>query len=198
MDEDVELDDYSDVTLIAIMLIGTSSQYKIDHALRIHKLAFLADKIIADSDLDDDFDFDANHFGPFSENLDDSLTELRNWGLIKPVSSSSKGSKLTLEGEKILEAASKKYKGIFSICSELNSNLRNLSTDEIIKLVYRLYPSLTSKSLIKDKLVKTERVDSFSIPIESNSEIHIVSENGVEYTVVYKNGKATITEARHV
>jgi uncharacterized protein YwgA len=194
MDESIDLDDYSDIALVAIMLIGTSEDHNIDHVTRIHKMAFLADKIIGDSDLDDDFDFDAHYFGPFSENLEDSLTKLKSWGIIRKSNASSKGSSLTDVGEKLLTMASEKYNGIYTLCCQLNNDLKNLSTDEIIKIVYRLYPNYTTESIIKDNLVKTNNVDSFSIPPQGNGSTNITSENGAIYSINYDGDTITIEE----
>jgi uncharacterized protein YwgA len=194
--DDIDLDDYSDVALIAIMLIGTSENNKIDDVVRIHKMAFLADKIIADPDLDEDFNFDANKFGPFSENLEETLTKLKNWGIIKPSRlSSSKGSELTEDGRRVLALATEKFQGISQLCLELNDDLKSLTTQEIIKLVYRLYPSLTNESIIKNNLVHSNKIDSFSIPISGNGTHTILSENGTKYNVQYKDENiVTISE----
>ena len=61
---------------------------------------------------------------------------------------------------------------------KLNEDLDNLSTGEIVKMIYRLYPSQTVNSLIKNDLVKTSQVDSFEIDNFGNGNQSITTENG--------------------
>jgi uncharacterized protein YwgA len=179
MAEEVDLEDYSDVMLIATILVGTSPSGRVDDVIRIHKMAFLMDKIIADEDLDEELDFGPDKFGPFSENLEDSLDILSSWGLFESsVHGKSKRTTLTDEGASLLKAIEQKYPGTVELGRKLNSDLGFLSTRELVKLVYRLYPSQTVNSLIKDDMVKTMRIDSFTIDDFSNGIHTVMSENG--------------------
>ena len=179
MAEEVDLEDYSDVMLIATILVGTSPSGRVDDVIRIHKMAFLMDKIIADEDLDGELDFGPDKFGPFSENLEDSLDLLSSWGLLEStVHGKSKRTALTDEGAGLLKAIEQKYPGTVELGRQLNSDLGSLSTRELVKLVYRLYPSQTVNSLIKDDMVKTARIDSFTIDDFSNGIHTVMSENG--------------------
>lgn len=186
IEEDV--DDYSDVQLIVAMLIGTSANHTIDHATRIQKMAFLIDKIIAQSELDEEFDFQPHHFGPMSEAVQTSVGELINWGFAEIAGGYGKGATLTRSGIDLIEAASRRYPGIYRLCKELNESMNNINDGELIKIVYRLYPEDTVNSLIKDEMVETKRVDSFEVDLNVNGTYNIISENGVLVHVIVNQG----------
>lgn len=190
-----DLDDYSDVSLITAMLIGTSKDATMKHAVRIQKMAFLVDKIMGQKDLDDEFDFGPDKFGPMSENVESSVDMLIEMGYAKQAGGSNKGASLTEEGSELVEAASERYPGVYELCRSLNSGLAELTDREIIKLVYRLYPEDTVNSLIRNELVKTQRVDSFAVGLEGNGTFKVVTENGVSLTVEVEDGVVRITEA---
>lgn len=175
----IDIEDYSDVMLIATILVGTSSTKKIDDIIRLHKMAFLMDKIMADEDLDDDLDFGPDKLGPFSENLEDSVNMLSNWGIFESSEhGNSKTTALTEEGTELLDLIKEKYPGTVQLGQKLNEDLDNFSTGEIVKMIYRLYPSQTVNSLIKNDLVKTSQVDSFEIDNFGNGNQSITTENG--------------------
>lgn len=189
---DDDLDDYSDVLLITAMLIGTSNNYEMEHAIRIQKMAFLVDKMIAQPDLDEEFDFGPDKFGPMSENVENSIDNLIEWGYAKQAGNHKKGASLTDEGFELVEAASKAYPGIYNLCKDLNEDLSGISDMELIKIVYRLYPEDTVNSLIRDNMVKSNKIDSFRINIGESGSYEITSENGDTYTVNVRNGIITI------
>ncbi len=175
----IDIEDYSDVMLIATILVGTSSSKKINDIIRLHKMAFLMDKIMADEDLDDDLDFGPDKFGPFSENLEDSVNMLSNWGIFESsIHGKSKTTALTKEGSQLLDLIKEKYPGTVRLGQKLNEDLENFSTGEIVKMIYRLYPSQTVNSLIKNDLVKTSQIDSFEIDTFKDGTQSITTENG--------------------
>lgn len=185
---DDDLDDYSDVFLITAMLIGTSEENTIEHAIRIQKMAFLADKIIAQPDLDEEFDFGPDKFGPMSENVENSVSNLIEWGYATPAGKGGKGVKLTEEGMDIVKATAERYPGIHRLCEYLNGKMSRLSDRELVKTVYRLYPEDTVNSLIRDDLVKTNKVDALSIDPSKSGRFKIRSENGLIYPVEIEDG----------
>lgn len=186
VEEDV--DDYSDVQLIVAMLIGTSANHTIEHAIRIQKMAFLIDKIIAQSELDEEFNYEPHYLGPMSEPVQASVEELINWGYAVTAGGHEKGAALTESGIGLIEAASRKYPGIFNLCKELNESMSNINDRELIKIVYRLYPEDTVNSLIKDDMVETKKVDSFEVDLSVNGAYGIISENDVLVHVTVDHG----------
>lgn len=187
-----DLDDFSDVLLITAMLIGTSENATMEHAIRIQKMAFLVDKIMAQPDLDEEFDFGPDKFGPMSENVESSIEALVNWGYAIPAGHAEKGATLTDEGVEFVEAVAEKYPGVCSLCEYLNENMSDLSIKELVKVVYRLYPEDTVNSLIRDELVQTERVDSLIIDLHKSGSYEIISENGIVINVEINNGVVTL------
>lgn len=187
-----DLDDYPDVLLITAMLIGTSEDNTMEHAIRIQKMAFLADKIIAQPDLDEEFDFGPDKFGPMSENVESSVGNLIEWGYATPAGKDGKGAKLTEEGMDLVKAAAEKYPGIHRLCEYLNGKMSDLSIKELIKTVYRLYPKDTVNSLIRDEMVKTNKMDSLSIDLSKSGRFEVRSENGTVYPVEIEDGVVRI------
>lgn len=191
---EIDIEDYSDVMLIATILVGTSNTKKIDDIIRLHKMAFLMDKIMGDEDLDDDLDFGPDKLGPFSENLEDSVNMLSNWGIFESSQhGKSKTTALTEDGAELLDLINKKYPGTVQLGQKLNDDLDDLSTGEIVKMIYRLYPSQTVNSLIRNDLVKTSHVDSFEIDNFNNGSQSITTENGKKLDVHVDGNEIIIT-----
>ena len=187
-----DLDDYPDVLLITAMLIGTSEDNTMEHAIRIQKMALLAEKIIAQPDLGEEFDFGPDKFGPRSENVESSVGNLIEWGYATPAGKDGKGAKLTEEGMDLVKAAAEKYPGIHRLCEYLNGKMSDLSIKELIKTVYRLYPKDTVNSLIRDEMVKTNKMDSLSIDLSKSGRFEVRSENGTVYPVEIEDGVVRI------
>ena len=191
---DIDIEDYYDVMIIATFLVGTSSTKKIDDIIRLHKMAFLMDKIMADEDLDDDLDFGPDKLGPFSENLEDSVNMLSNWGIFESSKhGKSKTTALTEDGAKLFSKIEERYPGTVLLGKEINGNLDGLSTGEIVKMIYRLYPSQTVNSLIKDDLVTSSRVDSFEIDNFNDGNQTIETENGKRLNITVDGNEITIS-----
>ncbi len=190
----IDIEDYSDVMLIATILVGTSSTKKIDDIIRLHKMAFLLDKIMGDEDLDGDLDFGPDKLGPFSENLEDSVNMLSNWGIFESSEhGKSKTTALTEEGAELLDLIKEKYPGTVRLGHQLNEDLNSLSTGEIVKMIYRLYPSQTVNSLIKNDLVNSSHVDSFEIDNFNDGNQSITTENGKKLNVKVNGNEIIIS-----
>lgn len=170
------------------MLIGTSENATMEQAIRIQKMAFLVDKIMAQPELDEEFDFGPDKFGPMSENVEGSIEALINWGYAIPAGQNSKGATLTEEGIELVEAATEKYPGIRNLCEYLNENMSDLTVNELVKVVYRLYPEDTVNSLIRNEMVQTDKVDSFIIDPHRSGKYEVVSENGTTICVKADGG----------
>ena len=178
--------------LITAMLIGTSKNYTMEHAVRIQKMAFLVDKIMAQPELDWEFDFGPDKFGPMSENVESSVDALVEWGYAISAGKDRKGAKLTEDGMDLVRTAAGKYPGVYNLCNYLNSRMSILNNRELIKVVYRLYPEDTVNSLIRDEMVSTSKVDSFSIDLSHSGAFEVRSENGITFSVTVKDGVVRI------
>lgn len=189
---DEDLDDFSDVMLIVAMLIGTSDDNTIEHAIRIQKIAFLVDKIVAQPELDEEFDFGPDKFGPMSENVEISVDNLIEWGYAKQAGNRNKGAILTDEGLELVEEISKRYPCIYNLCKEMNEDLSGITDMELVKIVYRLYPEDTVNSLIRDNMVNTDKVDSFSIGMNQTGSFEVISDNGDVYMIHVEDGVIAI------
>ena len=185
-DRDIDLDDYSDVAKLAISLIGTDPNGILNDKLRIHKLAFLTDKILKDEDLDEDLDFVPHYMGPYAENLDDSIDKMSNQGIIKK-NEIGKGIEysLTKLGKLVLGKIKSEKLPVYDIAKDVNEDMINFKSMEITSLVYDLYPDFAKNSLIKEKLPKTNKYDHFSINLDSDmNKIEIITtKNGLSLMI---------------
>ena len=163
---EVDLEDYSDIAKLAITLIGTTPNQKIDHKLRIQKLAFLVDKVIRNSDLDDELDFVPLHMGPYSENLESSIHLLKDEGLITLGTGDSLKSELTDKGRLVSNKIKEELPEMYNASLKINEDMKDLTSKELTGLVYELYPSMTENSMIKDNIPATDKFDSFHINVE--------------------------------
>ena len=92
----------------------------------------------------------------------------------------------------LVKAAAEKYPGIHRLCEYLNGKMSDLSIKELIKTVYRLYPKDTVNSLIRDEMVKTNKMDSLSIDLSKSGRFEVRSENGTVYPVEIEDGVVRI------
>ena len=156
-------------------------------------MAFLMDKIMADEDLDDELDFGPDKLGPFSENLEESINMLSNWGIFKSSNhGKSKITALSEEGVELLNTIKKKYPKTVQLGQQINNDLGDLSTGEIVKMIYRLYPSQTVNSLIKNDLVDSSRIDSFVIDDFNEGYQSVITENGKKLDITVKGNEISI------
>jgi predicted HTH domain antitoxin len=98
--------------------------------------------------------FEGSLMGPYSENANVELEQLRTEGLVQL----NGKIKLTLEGQKVVERlklrATEQTKAILE---EMKSFINDLSEDELLAFVYFSYPKMTEESILYDE-IKQKRV----------------------------------------
>lgn len=141
--------------LLALFYISNG---KIEGSLRLHKELFLVSRGIPEL-LEDD-NYGPHNYGPYSEEIDeDVLSLLEVEGLIKitDADSSSTIYLLTEEGKVAAKEAfldfdentQSSFKRVFDLLSGLTS-------DEILFLVYTMYPDMAVYSTVVERILKNK------------------------------------------
>jgi uncharacterized protein YwgA len=107
--------------------------------------------------------FAPHFFGGFNEQIDTSLADLLDEGFVW--ANDSDEYALTPAGEKLVsdylrDATSKKVK---EITDKIVGRMTGLTDRDILSIAYELFPELTGKSLIKEKVARIRRVKNVEL-----------------------------------
>jgi hypothetical protein len=137
----------------SILLLSANRNQPITGKVWFQKELFLISQNI--SRLEDETEFEGSLLGPYSENADAELEQLRIEGLAELDGK----IRLTAEGQEVSKSletrASKETK---EIISEMKSFLNDLSEDELLGFIYFSYPNMVIES-IKFEEIKRKRVE---------------------------------------
>lgn len=154
IEEDLEDLGKYDKLVLAILRFSSAK------STRIHKLGLIINAIIEGNVPES---HGAYYYGGFSEDIDASLTQLMEDGLVMKTNDEFT---LTTYGKKVLSLLEKRedreMEEIIEIASDVVESFSELDDRELLKLTYQLFPELTDKSLIKDKIIK-QRIKDISI-----------------------------------
>jgi hypothetical protein len=108
-------------------------------------------------------EFSPHFFGGFSDELDHSLEDLQECGYV--FSDESGAYSLTPAGRKLLadyltDPDSVRMK---TIAEKIVSRFATLSDQEILQIMYEMFPELTGNSLIKGRVAKPQRIRNIQI-----------------------------------
>jgi len=170
-----EVGDLDSVQEALLLLIGATGSGILSTELRIQKLGFLLAKSLQDEELDKDFDFVPYDYGPFSENLDSAIDLLGSQGYLTK-DDDRNVYRVTAEGKKIAELLARKNTHRAQIAKDLVEYLGKLHTDDLVGVVYELYPEYARSSVILDRLKRRRSYDSVTVPTTSakGEQSHIV------------------------
>jgi len=187
-------EDITDIEKAIISLIAYSRNGRLDGDTRIQKLGFMFSKTSGDSNLDDEFSYMPHNFGPYSEEVEYGLKQLKQYGLINITGKPVKYS-LTIEGNKLFKPMEKNKDVIVLHAKEILSQIDHLDTNELISVIYELYPTFTKNSIIVNKIKNCNASDSIHIPInklQNGTEFTIKSRCGINVNVEFNNNKIII------
>ena len=143
---------------VLLSLAGLPSRYRHDRVY-FEKVLFLLAKSDPKDLPDIDATFESWKFGPYNEYVDEVLTGLQEFGAIR-----GDQMELTPEGRTLASSLSSDAES-----ARLRANLANilsavdsLSVDDLLYVVYRLYPEFTKNSEIKDA-VRSKTLEHFTI-----------------------------------
>jgi uncharacterized protein YwgA len=117
--------------------------------VQLQKLFFLLDRNIGDHLGGTYFNFEPYHYGPFDRTVYLEIEKLVNKGLCAvTVNGNVKKYYLTVEGQKAGDYVSHTIEeSLFEYMKDVNSYVRRLSFQNLIKAVYEVYPEMKAKSV---------------------------------------------------
>jgi len=101
--------------------------------------------------------FEPHFFGGFNETIDASVEELQEEGFLWQDDAGAYS--LTPSGKSLLEdyLTDRESTKVKELTEQIAGRMANLSDREIIAIAYEMFPELTGKSLIKEKVAQTRR-----------------------------------------
>lgn len=153
-------DGRAEYTSIAEKAILSILSFKSCTATAVQKLGLLVESIFHGKVPEG---FSPLFFGGFDDDLQEGLETLQEEGYIRHTNEGN--YQLTSSGEKLLNEflTDEPSSRIRSISSTIVGGLKKLTDDEIIAVVYQLFPELTNNSLIKNRLKKSSRIKNVEI-----------------------------------
>jgi len=148
--------------------------------------------------LDVETEFEGSLMGPYSENADAALDQLRIEGLVE----CNGKIKLTDKGQNVAESLkAKATKETQELLSDMKSFFNDMTEDELLAYVYFSYPDMTIES-IKFEEIKTKRV-SIAICLFAKNKVSIGKAAQIAGTsqesfikIARSNGVAVFSELR--
>ncbi len=138
------IDELSDAEKISLLLIGETSKIK---STRLQKLALIVHSLKKGKI---EIEHGAYLFGGFSDDVEEGVESLRSEGYLEY--KNNEGYSLTKDGKKIFEALEKKDSEIYSITQQVVKMFNNLSDRQVTAITYKLFPELTTNSIIKEEM----------------------------------------------
>jgi hypothetical protein len=130
-----------------ILLLSANNGEPIPGKLWYQKELFLISENIPR--LEDETEFEGHLMGPYSDNADAELDQLRIEGLVEL----NGKIRLTAKGQGIADnLKSKTSETTAEIISEMKSFLNDLSEDELLGFIYFSYPQMTIESIKFEKI----------------------------------------------
>ncbi|GAF73935.1 unnamed protein product [marine sediment metagenome] len=151
-----DLEDLSLGTKIALYCIKKRRGIK---KTRLHKVAFLIDRIFLCGKTELGEDAEPYQFGMFMEDLAEELREMSEEGILYE---KNRGYDLTDYGDELVNLFSNEFSGM----SKLIDALQNIPDMEVVKMAYELFPEYTKKSKIKDKFPDFPNLNIYKLNVK--------------------------------
>lgn len=136
----------------SILLLSANDNEPVTGKIWFQKELFLVAQNIPK--LDDETEFEGSLMGPYSENADAELDQLRIEGFVEL----NGKIKLTQKGQEVAEKLKQKARQeTKELLTDMKSFVNDLSEDEMLGFIYFSYPSMTVES-IKFESINEKRV----------------------------------------
>lgn len=147
----MEIEDLTESQKSILLLLSSKNHEPIKGKTWFQKEVFLMAKNIPE--LEDDTSFEADFYGPYSENAEEELEDLKLEGMVS--SDKTEKIRITEEGIKLVKRLEKETsKDRLILIEEIKEFLNDLSLDELLVFIYYTYEDMTTESYIKEKLEK--------------------------------------------
>jgi len=167
----------------SLLLLDLVNNEPIKGKTRFMKELFLISK--NNPELEDETDFEAYSYGPNSDNASNALEDLEVVNLINKINESYT---LTDLGKEIIEKLKRdmRYEEI-EMVEDIKKLCNDLTTDELLALVYYAYPKMTIESLVKGRIENKREKIALNLLGKGKVSIGKASEiAGMSMTSFYK------------
>lgn len=139
-------------TIVPLTLLYTQHRSSIDGATRFQKLVFLAQQ---ETDLPATYNYYADQFGPFSQQLHSDLDELAQRGLLErneqknEVGNTKYVYSITTDGMAVVRGLLDQKTGISKVFEKLQDIKKQYNDEplqELLRYVYQRYPSYATRT----------------------------------------------------
>lgn len=163
-------------TAIPLAFLYTRNRSSVDGSTRFQKLVFLAQE---ETELPEEYEFEPNNFGPFSQRLASDLDLLRARGLVEKreepngVGNTRHVYRLTRDGIQVAkDFASRDASGtIFGCAKDVKVEWADARIDALVRYVYRKYDGYTDETALNtDRLFDSESRSQFLEPDEDDDD----------------------------
>jgi len=148
MDEELQeyINSLSEPEKMVILITGHTSNIK---STRLQKLSLIV-KALIDGKIPRGYN--AYLFGGYSDDIAESAENMRDEGFMKY--ESGIGYILSDDGKEIFKMISSEDKKMEDIVKKVSDMFNGISDEKVTAITYKLFPDLTKKSIIKDKMDK--------------------------------------------
>ncbi len=151
----VDINDLSEIQAILLLLLDSDNSKPVKGKTHLQKEMFLIIDKLNNETLNKLAQYEAYHYGPYSEVVDFELEKLQAMNL-----ANIEGTRIVITelGKKYAEKL-KKYisPDVLNRIKSIKEQLNDLSHYELLALVYFNYPNMTSESDVLDKILKNRK-----------------------------------------
>ena len=136
-------------------------------------------------------DFVPYDFGPYSEEVEEDVAWMQTIGVL------DYQLKVREENNNLITQIESLNPEIIDHVDEFMTGFIDLNRDELLYIVYNLYPTYITSSKIVRKVNKLVKFESFKIPLsklEETQTLQIVSDKGNVVSVRLENGKLIVKD----
>lgn len=173
-----------------LLLFNALNEKPIKNKINIMKMLYFISLNVPS--LENEFNFEADNYGPSSDVVERNLESLNQENFLKE---DKKGFKLNKLGKEYLN--SRNFDNIdYELIEDMKELFDGLTSDEVCALTYFTFPETTSESVILDKIIKNRKKLALNlykknkISVEKASEIagiplidmyHLLSKNNMKF-----------------
>ncbi len=156
-------------------------------------MAFLLAHLPGTPELREEMGFEALHFGPFSEVLGDTVKMMREEDLVTVTGARPKTYSMGPAGTTVVEEVKATNPTVFEESERLKEILLDVPQNDLIKLVYELYPDYAEESEIKGLVSSNvEAIHLGDAELGEGQALRVVSTKGNSYEVVRRGRELVI------
>ena len=172
--------------LYSIYLLNRQNAYL--DATSLQKFIFLITKSFPSDFKDYNVDYEPFDFGPYSEEVENDAARLQTLGLLDDE------LKVPPRNSELIAQIKESNVPLMTSLADYVDAIARLSKDDLLYIVYNLYPEYTKRSKITQS-VSSRNYESSTIDLkklEENKEIFIETDKKTKLTVRFEDGKITI------